>query len=428
MNFDLPSATTEKLRELDAFIEAEIKPLERDNIQFFDHRREYCRTDWENDGIPQKAWEQLIREMERRADAAGHLRHGLPKDISGGGGASNLEIAAIREHFAAKGLGLHNDLQDESSIVGNFPLVFVINKYGTPEQKALYLEGIITGKHHVAFGLSEPDHGSDATWIETSAVADGDDFVLNGVKRWNSQIYRAAVDLVFARTSGKPGDHTGISCFFVPVDAPGFRILYNHWTFNMPSDHAEVGLENVRVSKSTMLGEEGQGLIMAQTFIQQNRIRQAASSVGAARYCVEQSIDYALSRKTFGKPLAERQIIQFRLADLFADVELVRNYVLRTAWELDRSDPSAVSHLVSICNYKANRLACRAADEAIQVHGGIGYSRAKQFEHIYRHHRRYRITEGADEIQMRNISAALLGRRRADSSNGPGARGKPDDT
>ena len=428
MNFDLPSATTEKLRELDAFIEAEIKPLERDNIQFFDHRREYCRTDWENDGIPQKAWEQLIREMERRADAAGHLRHGLPKDISGGGGASNLEIAAIREHFAAKGLGLHNDLQDESSIVGNFPLVFVINKYGTPEQKALYLEGIITGKHHVAFGLSEPDHGSDATWIETSAVADGDDFVLNGVKRWNSQIYRAAVDLVFARTSGKPGDHTGISCFFVPVDAPGFRILYNHWTFNMPSDHAEVGLENVRVPRSAMFGAEGEGLMMAQSFIQQNRIRQAASSVGAARYCVEQSIDYSLNRKTFGKPLAERQIIQFRLADLFADVELVRNYVLRTAWELDRSDPSAVSHLVSICNYKANRLACRAADEAIQVHGGIGYSRAKQFEHIYRHHRRYRITEGADEIQMRNISAALLGRRRSDSSNGPGARGKPDDT
>jgi acyl-CoA dehydrogenase len=133
---------------------------------------------------------------------------------------------------------------------------------------------------------------------------------------------------------------------------------------------------------------------------------------------------YALNRKTFGKPLAERQIMQFRLGDLFADVAMVRNFVMRTAWELDRSDPSAISHLVSICNYKANRLACRAADEAIQIHGGIGYSRAKPFEHIYRHHRRYRITEGADEIQMRNISAALLGRRRADSSNGPGAGGK----
>ena len=420
MNFDLPAPIVAKLTELDAFIEAEIKPLEQENIQFFDHRREWARTDWENDGIPQKAWEELLREMGRRADAAGHLRHGLPTDIPGGGGASNLEIAAIREHFAARGLGLHNDLQDENSIVGNFPLVFVINKYGTPEQKARFIEGIITGKDNVAFGLSEPDHGSDATWIETTAVADGEDWVLNGIKRWNSQIYRSTVDLVFARTSGKAGDHTGISCFFVPTDAEGFKILFNHWTFNMPSDHAEVGLDNVRVPRSAMLGEEGQGLIMAQSFIQQNRIRQAASSVGAARHCLEQSIDYALTRQTFGKPLAERQIMQFRLADLFADVEMVRNFVFRTAWELDRSEPAAVSHLVSICNYKANRLVCRAADEAIQIHSGIGYTRAKPFEHIYRHHRRYRITEGADEIQIRNVSAALLGRRRADSSNGPG--------
>ena len=419
MNFNLPAPITAKLGELDRFIDSEILPLERENIQFFDHRREWARTDWENDGIPARKWEQLLREMERRADAAGHLRHGLPTDVPGGGGASSLEIAAIREHLAARGLGLHNDLQDESSIVGNFPLVFVINKYGTPEQKALYIEGIITGKHHVAFALSEPDHGSDATWIETTAVADGDDFVLNGVKRWNSQIFRAAVDLVFARTSGKPGDHTGITAFFVPVDAPGFKILFNHWTFNMPSDHAEVGLKNVRVPRSAILGDEGQGLMMAQSFIQQNRIRQAASSVGAARHCLEQSIDYALSRKTFGKPLAERQIMQFRLADLFADVEMTRNFVFRTAWELDRNAPSAVSHLVSVCNYKANQLVCRAADEAIQIHGGIGYTRAKPFEHIYRHHRRYRITEGADEIQMRNVSAALLGRRRNDSSNGP---------
>lgn len=419
MNLDLPNHITAKLAELDRFIESEIAPLQAENEQFFDHRREWKRTDWENDAIPTKEWEELIREMERRADAAGHLRHGLPKDVPGGGGASNLEVAAIREHLAARGLGLHNDLQDESSIVGNFPLVFVINKYGTPEQKALYIDGIITGRHHVAFGLSEPDHGSDATWIETTAVADGDDFIINGVKRWNSQIYRAAVDLVFARTSGDDGDHRGITAFFVPVDAPGFRILHNHWTFNLPSDHAEVELKNVRVPRSAILGAEGQGLMMAQSFIQQNRIRQAASSVGAARYCIEQTIAYAHARKTFGKSLSERQVIQFRLAELYAELQLVRNFVFRTAAELDRTEPSSISHDVSICNFRANRLVCQAADEAIQIHGGIGYSRAKPFEHIYRHHRRYRITEGADEIQIRNVAAALLGRRRADSSNGP---------
>ena len=122
MDFELPGEITAKLAELDAFIEAEIKPLERDNIQFFDHRREHARTDWDDDGRPRAEWRALISEMERRADKAGHLRYGLPKSC-GGQAASNLAIAAIREHLAAKGLGLHNDLQDESSIVGNFPII-----------------------------------------------------------------------------------------------------------------------------------------------------------------------------------------------------------------------------------------------------------------------------------------------------------------
>src|SRR6267378_1006154 len=177
MDFELPREITDKLAELDAFIEAEIKPLERDNMQFFDHRRENARTDWDDDGRPRTEWRALISEMERRADKAGHLRYGLPKSC-GGQAASNLAIAAIREHLAAKGLGLHNDLQDESSIVGNFPLVYVIEKYGTRAQKDTYIEGIITAHHHVAFGLSEPNHGSDATWIETKAVRHGDEWVI----------------------------------------------------------------------------------------------------------------------------------------------------------------------------------------------------------------------------------------------------------
>ena len=415
MDFCLPPDVVAKIAELDEFIAREVKPLQDRAPQFFDHRREYARTDWENDGIPRQEWRALIREMEARADAAGHLRYGLPPEV-GGAGASQLAIAAIREHLAATGLGLHNDLQDETSVVGNFPLAMVIQRFGTPEQREAYVDGIITGDNHVAFALSEPDHGSDATWIETRGVRADGGWVINGVKRWNSQVYRAAADLVFARTSGKDGDHTGITAFFVPTDAPGFKVLYNHWTFNMPSDHAEVGLQDVFVPDSAILGQEGQGLQMAQAFIQQNRIRQAAASVGAARYCIQEAVAYARSRHTFGRPLAERQAIQFELVDLFAECEMVRTFVFKTAWELDR-DATAVSSQVSICNYRANRLACRAADYAMQVHGGIGYSRAKPFEHIYRHHRRYRITEGSDEVQMRNIAGSLFGRRRPDSSN-----------
>src|ERR1700709_576652 len=147
MDFRLPEEVPATPAELVGFIEAEIKPLERENTQFFDHRREYARTDWENDGRPHAKWRALIEEMESRADQAGHLRLGLPKSC-GGQAASTLMITAIREHLAAKGLGLHNDLQDESSIVGNFPIIPVLDAYGTPDQKR-YIEGIITGKMHL---------------------------------------------------------------------------------------------------------------------------------------------------------------------------------------------------------------------------------------------------------------------------------------
>ena len=407
MDFELPKEITDKLGELDAFIEKEIKPLERENMQFFDHRRENARTDWENDGSPRKEWQALLAEMERRADRAGHLRLGLPKSC-GGLAAGSLMIAAVREHLAAKGLGLHNDLQDESSIVGNFPIIPVLDAYGTPEQK-LYIEGMITRERHLSFALTEPNHGSDATWLETTGRRDGDHWVINGMKRWNSQVERAHGNLVFARTSGKPGDGTGITAFIVPTDTPGHKVLYNHWTFNMPTDHAETELKDVRVPDSAILHKEGEGLMVAQRFVHENRIRQAAASAGAARYCIALAAKYARERIAFGEPLSKKQAIQFPLVELYAECEMVRNFIFKTAWQMERQDPLEISDMVSICNYRANRLACDAADRAMQTHGGIGYSRAMPFEHIYRHHRRYRITEGSEEVQMRRVAQYLFG-------------------
>ncbi|BCH23432.1 acyl-CoA dehydrogenase family protein [Mesorhizobium sp. L-8-3] len=412
MDFDLPQNIVAKLAELDAFIEAEIKPLEAENMKFFDHRREWARTNWEEDGRPSDEWRALISEMERRADRAGHLRLCLPESC-GGQAAGNLMNAAIREHLAAKGLGLHNDLQDESSVVGNFPIVPAIARYGSEEQK-VYVEGIITGKRHLSFALTEPNHGSDATWLETRAVRDGDHWVINGRKRWNSQVGRAEANLVFARTSGADGESKGITAFIVPTNTPGHRIVMNHWTFNMPTDHSEVELKDVRVPHSAILHKEGEGLKIAMMFIHENRIRQAAASAGAARYCITQAVKYARQRVLFGEPLSTRQAIQFPLTELYAECEIVRNYIFRTAWKMDRQDPAGISHEVSICNYKANDLVCRAADFAIQVHGGLGYSRHMPFEHIYRHHRRYKITEGSEEVQKRRIAHSLFGFGRQD--------------
>jgi acyl-CoA dehydrogenase len=409
MDFSLPEHLTTLLGELDAFIEREIKPLEQqdDNMRFFDHRREFARTDLENGGAPAKDWEELLAEMKRRADKAGFLRYGLPEAIGGRGGG-NLDMAVIREHLAHKGLGLHNDLQNESSIVANLPFALILHEFGTPEQREL-IEGVITGEYSVAFGLTEPDHGSDATWLETTAVRDGSDFVLNGAKRFNSGMHEATHDVVFARTSGEDGKLKGITAFLVPCETPGLTVDFHWWTFNMPSDHSEVTLKDVRVPESCILGELDDGMAIAMRFVHENRIRQAASGVGAGQYCIDQAAAYAQARNTFGRPLAQRQAIQWPLVELQTDAAMVRALVRQTAWQMDKGDPAAVSDAVSMCNYRGNRLACEASDRAMQVHGGMGYTRSMPFEHIYRHHRRYRITEGSEEIQIRNVAGHLFG-------------------
>ncbi|OBI71952.1 acyl-CoA dehydrogenase family protein [Mycobacterium sp. E740] len=408
MDFSLPDHLPGLLDEMDAFIEAEIKPLEREHIQYFDKRREHARTDWDNGGIPRREWEDLLGEMRRRADKAGWLRYGLPSQFGGRDG-SNLDMAVIREHLAHKGLGLHNDLQDESSIVGNFPQVIMMDRFGTDAQKAEWTEALITGERSMAFGLTEPNHGSDATWLESVAVRDGDGWVINGSKRWNTGVHRATHDLIFARTSGEPGQARGITAFLVPTDTPGFTVPYYWWTFNMPTDHGEVELADVRVPADAVLGEVDRGLEVGQTFLHENRIRQAASSLGAAQYCIDRAVSYAKERNVFGKPLAVNQAVQWPLVELQTEAQMVRLLVYYAASELDRNHHMEVSDKVSMANYRANRLVCEAADRAMQVLGGLGYSRHEQLEHIYRHHRRYRITEGAEEIQIRRVAQRLFG-------------------
>jgi alkylation response protein AidB-like acyl-CoA dehydrogenase len=410
MNFDIPQDLADYLLELDDFIERVINPLENqdDNIRFFDHRREDARTDWERGGLPNAEWEALLEKAKRLADAAGHYRYPVGKEYGGRDG-TNLGMAIIREHLAKKGLGLHNDLQNEHSIVGNNVGLLLMLAYGTDAQKAEWVDDLMEGKKSFAYGITEPNHGSDATHMETTAVRAGDEWIINGEKTWNTGIHKAPYDLVYARTAGKAGDGLGITAFLVPMNAPGLKIEEMLWTFNMPTDHGRVSLTNVRVPHSAILGGEGRGLQVVQHFFNENRIRQAASSLGAAQFCIDQAVAYAKERKPFGKPLSSNQGIQFPLVELQTRAEMLRALIHKTAWSMDKYGNFSVSDKVSMCNYTANRLCCEAADWAMQVHGGLGYSRHKPFEHIYRHHRRYRITEGADEIQIRRIAGYMFG-------------------
>lgn len=407
---EIPEELQQLLAQLDEFIEAEIKPLEEsnDNIRFFDHRREDARTDWERGGLPNDEWEDLLHQTKRMADAAGFYRYPFPAEYGGSEGTI-YGMAVIREHLARRGLGLHNDLQNEHSIVGNNVGLLLMINYGTDEQKADWVDDLAEGRRGFAFGITEPDHGSDATHMETHAVRDGDEWIINGEKTWNTGIHKADCDLIFARTSGSAGDGDGITAFLVPTTSPGFEILEYLWTFNMPTDHAHIRLTDVRVPHSAIFGGEGKGLQVVQHFFNENRIRQAASSLGAAQFCIDESVKYARERKPFGKALSTNQAIQFPLVELQTQCEMLRALIHKTAWLMDEHGAFSQSDKVSMCNYWANRLCCESADRAMQVHGGIGYSRHKPFEHIYRHHRRYRITEGAEEIQMRRVAGYMFG-------------------
>ena len=418
MDFEIPSDVKAYLDVLDDFIRDEIRPLEQkdDNIRFFDHRREYARTDFENGGLPRKDWEDLMRQARRVADKAGHLRFSAPKKYGGQDG-SNLAMAIIRDHFAAMGLGLHNDLQSEHSIVGNFPFVAMFENFGTEAQQKEFIVGGFEGTRKVTFGLTEPDHGSDATHMETTAVPetrDGiDGWLINGQKMWTTGMHVATHCATFCRTSGEAGSARGISCLLVPTGTPGLKIEEYMWTFNMPTDHPRISFTDVWVPDSAVLGDVQFGLSVAQSFVHQNRIRQAAGSLGAAHFCVEESIRYARKRKPFGQELSRNQAIQFPLVELATQIEMLRLLIRKTAWDMDNMPHADIEHKlsdkISMCNYWANRLVGQAADQAMQVHGAMGYSRHTPFEHIYRHHRRYRITEGSEEIQMRKVAAYLFG-------------------
>ena len=160
---------------------------------------------------------------------------------------------------------------------------------------------------------------------------------------WNTGLHVATHDFVFARTSGKDGGAKGITCFIVPMKSEGFKIEEYLWTFNMPTDHPRVSLTDVSVPADAMLGDPENGLAVAQHFVHENRIRQAASSLGAAQYCINESVKYAKERKPFGKPLATNQAIQWPLVELQTEAAMLRALIHKTAWEMDQMSKPEVA-------------------------------------------------------------------------------------
>ena len=275
--------------------------------------------------------------------------------------------------------------------------------FANDEQKKAYLEPTISGERYSCFAITEPGAGSDARNIRTSAVRDGDEWVINGEKTFITGGDIADFCMVFAVTDKDKGADGGVTCFLVDRE--------RGWTSaEIPTmgqwGPASLSFQDVRVPHSAILGEEGRGFELAMRWIGQGRVMLPARALGACERLVEMGMDYARTRETFGEPIANRQAIQWMIADSAVEIEALRWLVLTAAWQIDHDLDSRQSQSMAklFGGVKANEI----VDRMLQVHGGMGYTRELPIERWYRELRLLRIYEGTDEIQRRTIARNLL--------------------
>lgn len=281
---------------------------------------------------------------------------------------------------------------------------------GTPEQKQSWLPAVASGDVIASFALTEPDNGSDAAGIRTSARRDGSDFVINGTKRYITNAVRAGVFTVFARTDpDKPGAD-GVSAFIVPADTPGITVAKPDKKLGQKGTKtSDVIFEDVRVPETAIIGGPdriNQGFRTAMKVLDRGRIHVGTMAVGQGQRMLDIATDYALERKQFGKPIGEHQLVQGLLADCQADLQAARALVRATADTFDREGKAILE--ASCTKYFCTEAAGRIADRALQIHGGAGYMAEYDIERLYRDIRLLRIYEGTSQIQQLVIARRTL--------------------
>ena len=278
--------------------------------------------------------------------------------------------------------------------------------FGTEEQKQTYLIPLARGEALGAFGLTEPNAGSDAGGTKTTAVEDGNDFVLNGEKIFITNASFASAIIVTAVTGKDKQGKSTISAFIVPTDLPGMTITSHYDKMGVRgSDTAGVILDQVRVPQENLLGKRDQGFKQFLHTLDGGRISIAALGVGIAQASLDKALHYAKERTQFGRPIANFQAIQFKLADMAMEVELARNMVYKAAWLKDNDKPFTKE--AAYAKLFASETAFRSANQAIQIHGGYGYMREYEVERYLRDAKLLEIGEGTSEIQRLVIARQL---------------------
>ena len=322
----------------------------------------------------------------------------IPEEF-GGLGLDALACCIVREELA-RTIALP---ARHTEITG--PKVRAILYECSDEMKERYLFPVLRGEKRSCFAQTEPDAGSDPGSMRTTAVLDGDHYIINGAKRFISGANTADFMQLMAATDRSKGSRGGISCFLVDMDTPGVSLGRAQETM-MGDRIYEIFLDNVRVPASHRVGHEGKGFALAQRWLGMGRLLHGARALGVAERCLELAATYAKQRVTFGKPLAERQAVQFMLVDSYVELRAARLMVWDTASKIDAGiDARTDCH---IAKSYADEMAFRVADRCMQIHGGIGLTKDLPIERLWRQQRSYRITEGATEVMKMAIARHVL--------------------
>ena len=362
--------------------------------------------DYVNDRLAPIA-DQVEREDRIPDDVVDEMREmgffGLPfPEEYGGAGAGELGYVLALEELGAVNAAYGN-------LIGAHTGIGAMSIYlgGTKAQKERYMPLLCSGEKIAAFALTEPNAGSDAAAIQTTAVRKGDRYLLNGQKIWITNGDVAGVIVVYAVTDKNLGAKGGVTGFIVEKEFPGFKVGKIDEKMGLRGSHtAELFFDDCEVPAENVLGEVGMGFITAMKALDCGRIGLAGGAVGGAQKLLEMSIQWAKQRVQFGKPIGEQQAVQWMLSEMATLIHAARLMTYHAAWKLDQGQK--VSREAAMVKLHASEAACKVADLAVQVHGGMGYMREYPVERAYRDTRILKIYEGTNEIQKLVIARELL--------------------
>ena len=380
MDFTLP----EELRLLKAnvrrFVDRELIPVERESCS-----GDELKPEW------MKRWSERAKEL-------GIWMMEAPEEFGGCGLGVFPRVIVWEELARTVALPSRGE-----SILGPSVRAILYDLKGELREK--YLLPVLRGEKRACFAQTEPDAGSDPGSMRTTAVRDGDHYVINGTKRFISHADKADFAQLMAATDRAKGSRGGISCFLVDMDLPGVRITARYETM-MGDRPCEIVFDGVRVPVENRIGGEGEGFGFGQKWLGVGRIKHGARALGVAERCLEMAASYAKQRVTFGRPLSERQAIQFMLVDSYVELKAARLMVYEAACKMGTEEETRVDAYAS--KSYADEMAFRVADRCMQIHGGIALTTDLPIEKFWRQQRSYRITEGATEVMKMAIARQIL--------------------